>query len=323
MAAAAEGRTVPLSLRARGRIDARFEAGPAGSTQLASLEEAGGYRMRLPRVHAARRAGTPAPVCEGTLINTGGGMAGGDRLSIGIEAGPLVHVAVSTPSAERVYGSSGAETEVSVRLRLGHGARLAWLPRETILFSGARLARRLDADIAADATLVIAEMTVFGRLAAGEEMRSGSFADRWRIRRDGRLLHAEQTRLPGRVHEWLDRCALGAGARATATLLMVSPQAEDRLEAARASLERAGCEAGASAWDGRLVARLLARDASPLRHALAALVRALTEGVLPHSWAGYEPAGDAPPSAIERPAPQVPDWRALITMESEVEPDPA
>src|SRR5580700_12247981 len=100
MRSAKSDSSVPQALRARGRLCASFERRPDGRTQAASVEEAGGYRMRFPKVHArasplAHQAG--GPPCEGTLINTGGGMAGGDRLATKIEARPRAHVLRSPP----------------------------------------------------------------------------------------------------------------------------------------------------------------------------------------------------------------------------------
>ena len=54
----------------------------------------------------ARNRGAAEP-CEGAIINTGGGMAGGDRLSITVEAGGLANVVLATPTAERIYRSTG------------------------------------------------------------------------------------------------------------------------------------------------------------------------------------------------------------------------
>jgi urease accessory protein len=132
--------TIPQALRAQGRLGATFERKPDGTSRAASLEEGGGYRMRFPRTHAHRDA---AP-CEGTVINTGGGMAGGDHLRIDVEARRGANVLLSTPSAERIYGSTGLDTKVEITLRLEAGSRLAWLPRETILFSDSRLVRSMS-----------------------------------------------------------------------------------------------------------------------------------------------------------------------------------
>jgi len=252
-------------------------------------------------------------------------MAGGDRLSVDVEARPGSHVLLSTSAAERVYGSTGPDTRVSIRLRLEAGARLAWLPREAILFSGARLVRSLDVEMHASATLTLAEMTVFGRLAMEEELHHGRFADRWRIRRDGRLLHAERTHVEGPISRFLDRPAIGNGARAAATAMLVSPQAEDRLDAVRSALDGAACECGASAWDGMLVGRFLARDPAVLRADLVRFLLAASRGDLPHPWSsehGISTVVDRE-TDIERSASSMSDWPDLAMKEKAVEPDTA
>jgi urease accessory protein len=260
-------------------VDAVFEHSGDGLTRLASLEESGGYRMRLARRRREARS------CEAAIINTGGGMAGGDRLSISVEAGARANVVISAPAAERIYRSSGPDTVIGIDLRLDAGARLAWLPQETIPFRGARLARRLDVDMDKSATLIIAETTIFGRIAMGETPGRGLFADRWRIKRDGRLMHAEDMRLDGSIGSLLARSAIGKGARAFATVLLVSPQAEDRLDAARRALDDAGFEAGASAWNGMLLGRFLAPHPADLRGALVRFLLVVNDGFLPRLWA--------------------------------------
>ena len=152
-----------------------------------SIAESGGYRVRFPQSG------------EGVLINTGGGFAGGDRMRVEADVGEGAEAVLTSQAAEKIYRSDGArDRDRNARLALGPGARLAWLPQEQILFDGAALRRRLDVEMAADASLTLVESTVFGRLAMGETVTSGAFADRWRIRRGGRLVFAEDVRLDGR-----------------------------------------------------------------------------------------------------------------------------
>src|SRR4029077_13026294 len=101
--------------------------------------------------------------------------------------------------AEKIYRSLGPATAVTVRLALARGARLRWLPQETILFDRARLARSIEVDMEEGASLLIAEAIVFGRSAMGETVEDGAIADRWRIRRGGRLVFAESLRLDGAI----------------------------------------------------------------------------------------------------------------------------
>ena len=178
--------------RARGELRARFVA-TAGRTATARLYQAGGLRLRCPKVGPGLN-----PDCEAVTINTAGGMVGGDRASLDFEVVAGAAVTITSQSAEKIYRSTGTPTVVETRLRLGAAATLEWLPQETILFDRADFRRRLDVDMARDATLLMVEAVVFGRFAMGEVVRTGVLHDRWRIRRDDTLVFAEQIALEGR-----------------------------------------------------------------------------------------------------------------------------
>jgi len=262
-------------VRAHGGVRASFHA-RGGRTFVRDLSERDGYRMRFPRADGG---------LQGVIINTGGGMAGGDRVAIELAAGAGADAAVTTPSAERVYRAlAGSATELNVTLEVESGARLAWLPQETILYDGARLQRRLNVDIAQDARLLMIEMLVLGRAAHGEAIASGAVRDQWRVRRAGRLVLAENLSLEGEIADALARPAVGDGARVLATALYVAGDAEDRLTAVRAALQAQGCRVGASAWDGMLVVRGLSREAGSLRRAMAGLLPMLAGRDAPRVW---------------------------------------
>lgn len=269
---------VPRFVRADGVLQARFRREPLG-TEAAELRESGGFRIRFPRVH-----GGPDAPCETVMLNIGGGMTGGDRLVVGLTLDEGARVVATTQSAEKVYRSDGPLTQLDVRLSLAAGAQLAWLPQEQILFSGARLARRLTVSMTADATLTLAEAVVFGRLASGETLGEGLFDDRWDIRRGGRLVIAEMVRLEGPLGALLARPALGGGARAVATVLHLAPDAESRLGEARAVLDGADGDCGASAWDGMLVIRMAHDDPAALRNTMIAISSTLTRHAIPRVW---------------------------------------
>lgn len=269
---------VPGFVRADGVLRARFLRQPLG-TEAAELRESGGFRIRFPRVH-----GCPDAACETVMINTGGGMTGGDRLSVALALEAGAKVVATTQSAEKLYRSDGPATALDVSLVLSAGAQLAWLPQEQILFSGSRLARRFNCDMAPDATLTMAETLVFGRLAMGEVLGDGLVDDRWRIRRGGRLAYAENTRLSGPLDAMLQRPALAGGARAVATVLHVAPDAESRLEEARDAIADAVGDCGASAWSGMLVLRFAAAEPACLRADLARFLNRFRAVPLPRVW---------------------------------------
>ena len=195
------------------------------------IAERGGFRVRFPRAAGG--------ACEGVLLNTGGGLTGGDSVTIEAALAPGAAATLTTAGAEKLYRSEGADTAVVVALRVDACSRLDWLPQETILFDGARLRRRLAVEMAADASLMLVETAVFGRAAMSERVHCGLFRDRWRIRRGGRLVFAEDVRLEGAIAAALARPAVANGGRAVATCLLVAPDAEARLAEARAGQERA------------------------------------------------------------------------------------
>jgi urease accessory protein len=255
-------------------LHAHFAGGPRA--HLARVHESGALRLRLPR-----RA---APL-EGVILNTGGGVLGGDRMDLSFDLARGASAVLTTVAAEKIYRGEDEPAILITKLVLAENSRLDWLPQETILFDQSRLRRALQIDMAGDASLLAAEMLVFGRLAMGETAITGSFRDSWRLRRDGRLIFADETRLEGDIAAILDRPALGGGARAAALLLYAAPDAEQRLDDLRKALAPfPEVESGASAFNGILVARFLARSPDRLRAVMIGALAVLREATLPRVW---------------------------------------
>jgi len=217
------------------------------------------------------------------FLNTSGGVTGGDRFQLHATAAEGAHLELTSQAAERIYRAQPDETgRVRTRLTAGAGARIDWLPQETIVFEGARLDRRLEADLAPDATLLAVEVLVFGRAAMGEALHDAVLADHWRIRRDGVLVFADSVRLSGDVAARLADPAVAGGARAMASVLLAGPQAAAMLRPLRAALGPAG---GASLIrDDLLFARALAPEAHDLRRHIVPAIRVLTGRDCPRTW---------------------------------------
>jgi urease accessory protein len=260
--------------RAVGRIALAVKAG-ADTTRRDRVYEQGSLRVRFP--------GRASGVLEAVLVNTAGGMAGGDRFDIEIKGGDHARLVVGTAAAEKVYRTLGPTTQVDVKFAIGTGAYLAWLPQETILFDGARLARRIEVDLAERARAVLVEAIVLGRTGMGEAVEHGLLSDRWRVRRAGKLIHAENVRLDGAITRTLAAPASARGGVAMATVLVV-PGDDATANAVRALGDEMRGEVGASAWNGRAVVRLCATDAAALRHDVARVVAALGVSPLPRLW---------------------------------------
>lgn len=266
----------PQRQRAVGRV-AFSAAGLGGRTRPMQIEESGSMRIRLPKGEGSE--------IGAVLVNTAGGIACGDRFAVEIVARSGATVTVATPAAEKVYRSDGPVAQLSVDLKLEAGARLDWMPQETILFDRARLRRTLMAEMPADACLTVFEGVVFGREARAERIADGLFEDRWRIRRGGRLVYADTLRLDGPIADLLRKPSVGKGARAFATLIHVAPDAETRLDSVRECLASVnGCDAAASAWNGLLAVRFCAMKVEALRAATIPFLLAFRGEPLPRVW---------------------------------------
>lgn len=267
--------------RATGHI-ALSVAASGGRTRRKRVHEDGSLRVRFPN--------TTLEVLEAVIVNTGGGMTGGDRFAVEIALEAGSRLMVGSAAAEKIYRSNGPDAEMTVRLDLADGAELAWLPQETILFDQARLTRHIDVNLTGSATLLMAEAVVLGRAASGEAMNHGSYTDRWRVRRDGKLIYADTARLDGDIAARLGQAAVTAGGIAIATVL-IAPAGDNllaqKLEQVRALGENLDGgflgEVGISAWNGIAVARLCAKDGATLRHDLIAVLAALGQPV-PRLW---------------------------------------
>ncbi|MAB04478.1 MAG: urease accessory protein [Rhodobacteraceae bacterium] len=263
----------PKAQRARGR--ARIGARLRGArTAISDLHMSGSAKLLFLRATGALQA---------VYLNSSGGVTGGDAFDIAARAEAGSHLVMTTQAAERIYRALPGEIgRVDARLTLEPGARLDWLPQETILFEGAALDRRLSIDMAPDARLLACETLIFGRHAMGEVLHDLCLRDRIDLRIGGRLAFADRLRLEGDVADTLARPAVADGAGAMATVLFAAPGAASIRDAL---LEMLPATAGVSALTGDLlVARLVSVDGFPLRGHLAPVLRRLSGAELPRPW---------------------------------------
>jgi urease accessory protein len=260
--------------RAVGRIALTVAAGPAG-TRRGRVHEAGSLRVRFPN--------GDGEALDAVIVNIAGGMTGGDRFDIGIKVGAGARLNVTTAAAEKIYRSLGPDTEIDVKLEAGPGAMLTWLPQETILFDQARLRRKIDVHLAPDASLLLAEASVFGRSAMGETVSSGCFVDRWRVRVGPSLVFAESIRLDGFIAKRLQERAIAEGSVAVSSVLKI-PGDEENVAMVRAMRHDFAGEVDASAWNGLALTRCVAADGAALRHDLIRVLTALGGAPLPRLW---------------------------------------
>lgn len=246
-------------------------------TRLRENFQSGSAKLRFPRP----AAGEPFAA---VLVNTAGGITGGDRFSWSVSVGAGAAATVAGQAAERIYRRTAGDAAIATTLAVAEHGALDWLPQETILFDRSSLRRTLTAELAPSARLLAVESIVLGRAAMGETSRDVSVRDSWRIRRGGRLVFADGLRIDGDTTAILAGAATGRGARALATVVLVAPEAESLIDRARAALAKSAGEAGVSAWNGLLVARLIAAGGQALRADVIRLIETLRGLPVPRVW---------------------------------------
>lgn len=252
-----------LSTKARG-----------GASVIDTLYQQGAAKAVFPR--AAR--GLTA-----VLLNTSGGITGGDRFRYNAAAGAGTHLTLTTQACERAYRAQPGEVgRQSTTLQVEADATLWWLPQETLLFDGCALDRRLDCDVAPDGRALIVEPVCFGRLAMGEATVCGQMSERISVTRGGVPVVRDAWGLEGDMTAQMGRTAVGDGATAMVSLTYVGPEAEGLLAPLRTLLPPKG---GASLLaPDILLLRLLAASGYALRRTLLPILDHMTGGHLPLCW---------------------------------------
>ena len=206
---------------------------------------------------------------EAVFVNTAGGVAGGDRLESGVTALAGASITVTSQAAEKIYRALNEPARIATKLKAREGAKLAWLPQETIVFNWGRLSRETEIELSSGAELLALEWLVLGRAAHGEEMVGGHINDGWRVKKDGRLIWADRFRATDDTFAHLHRNALISNYKAVATLIYFGPHPTDRrLEFFRDIAPSLECRSASTSVGGLIVARFAAEVSSDLRLAL-------------------------------------------------------
>jgi urease accessory protein len=210
---------------------------------------------------------------EAVLINTAGGIAGGDILEYEITALAKASITVTSQAAEKVYRALNEPARITTCLKACDIAKLAWLPQETIVFNCGRLNRQTEIELSSGIELLALEWLVLGRAAHGEEMASGHITDSWRVKKDGRLIWADSFRVTDEMFPQLHRKALLSDRRAVGTLIYFGPNLCARLEFLRDIAVSLECQCAATAVGELIIVRFAARESYDLKRALCSLLQ--------------------------------------------------
>ena len=207
-------------------------------------------------------------ICQNVLVHPPGGLVGGDELAIDITLEPGAHALVTTPGATRFYRSTGATATQRLHATLADGARLEWLPLETIAYSGCLGENLMRFALAPAAEMIGWDLLALGLPASDQAFARGRFTQcvelpgRWRERG---MIDALDARLLDSPLGWAGHRVLGTAWFAAGSTLSTERRAA-LLDAARAAVEGDPLQSSAGATavhDGILVLRVLAPRVEP------------------------------------------------------------
>lgn len=263
-------------------------------TAIDDLYQQGSAKVRLARAE-------PDRLSEAVLINTSGGLTDRDQFTANLIWGKGSTAIVTTQAAERIYKartgtdytSDTDHASIATNLTIGADATAFWLPQETIMFDRAAYTRKTLIDMAANATLVAIESTLFGRGAMGETIESGSIKEVWQIRIDGKLIFADAFALSGAIDQRLDKPVVTNGARAISTLIYIGPDLNDTRDQINGLIEEQNGTGRAGTVGDIVVTRLFAKTGHALREMSMPIVESLmkktahmpsAKSLLPRVW---------------------------------------
>ncbi len=137
-------------------------------------------------------------VCHNVLVHPPSGLVGGDTLDIRLHVGENAHALLTTPGATRYYRSEHGLATQQVAAHVGDGARLEWLPLETIAYNGCHGLNHAVFDLAPTAEMMAWDITALGLPNANLPFERGQLQQHMEVRGvwlERGLLDAQDARL--------------------------------------------------------------------------------------------------------------------------------
>lgn len=224
-------------------------------------------------------------ICHNVLIHPPGGLANSDIVDIAVNVGPGAHAWLGTPGATRFYRSGGEPARQNVRLQVADGARLEWLPLETLAYSGCEGVNELSLSLAPTAEALLWDVLALGQPTAGKPFEAGSFTQHMEL--PG--LWLERAHIRADDHRLLDAPLGLDGQRCLGTLVFASgsdltrERRERLLDAVRAvtAAHALDTRAGATCPHPRV---LVLRVLGPVVEPVMALLQQAWTALRPAAW---------------------------------------
>ena len=202
--------------------------------------------------------------CHAIVVHPPGGIAGGDELTLSGKVEREASALLTTPGAAKWYRSSGAWAKQTLRFDVE--GSLEWLPRETIVFDGARADLQTNILLSHKGCYVGWEVLCLGRF------KRGKVTIDTRIMQGSRMLFVEKGEIEGGGRLMQSRVGFG-GHGVLGTFIATS---ETKVDIPGVAITRV---------PGLLIGRYLGDSSEEALHAFARLWKVLRpSAVEPRIW---------------------------------------
>ena len=219
---------------------------------------------------------------ECVLINTAGGITGGDKFKCSIKASEESSILVTTQASEKVYRAINGSAEVETQLSISKNSKLVWLPQDTILFSESNLSRKIIIHIEDGAEFLAFDQIVLGRSAMGENIVKSNLHDNWKIYYRNKLIYFDQSGWKNNVPL---NCAGLKNIRSYASFFYVGPKVEayeQKLKNIKQVIKNVYL--GSSLRNDCLLVRMFGSDAKAIKDRAIHLLRDIWQLDIPNVW---------------------------------------
>jgi len=225
--------------------------------------------------------------CHAVVLHPPAGIAGGDHLQVNAVCHRDASAVITTPGANRYYGSDGRAASQSQSIDI-RGGCVEWFPQETIFFDRCIARQKLDIHLNQQSRFIGWDINCFGRIVGDAPFVTGTVDTRLSLYLDSMPLLCERLVVEGAAG--VNAMTSLRGCTVSGTLLAVAPELEHEywLELTREVLPEVGF--AATQLDGVLIIRYLGNSAEAARQGFIGVWQAIRplimqkQAVLPRIW---------------------------------------
>ena len=257
--------------RATGTLKATIRG---SENRIGKLYQEGSSRLFFPKSFSK--------IMECVVINTAGGITGGDKFQCSIEASEESSIVVTTQASEKVYKANNGSAEVEMNFFVCKNSKLLWLPQDTILFSKSDLSRETTIRIEDNSEFLAFDQIVLGRSAMGENIQKSNFHDKWKIYKGENLIYFDQSGWKNTVPL---NCAGLKGIKSYASFYYVGVKAETYEQKLKNMNQvQKNVYVGSSLRNGCLLVRMFGSDAKAIKDKAILLLWEIWQLDTPDVW---------------------------------------